>query len=261
MKNPDCNNHINICDLQMIYKRPKNTELVVFDKLNLTFELGKKHCIMGASGCGKSTLINIISGYEKPTNGTVFINDHEKLNSTDVGVVFQDNVLFPWKTVLQNLRFGLRMRGIHSKEATDISLEYLNHINMLDVKDCYPHELSGGMQQRIALLRVILYNPKLIILDEAFSALDFLTRWKMQTFFLDRYKEQKFTSIVTTHDVNEAIRLSDVIYIFTGSPMQCKKIITNNLSRQDGVAIERNNEYYALLQEITNCLRETEEEL
>lgn len=207
---------ISLINVSKKFQNTEGSDLVICENLSLKFSTGKITCVLGESGCGKSTLLNIIAGFLKPDTGAVQLPDDCR-----VGIAFQDNVLFPWKTVMGNLMFACKRLYRYPKK---VIRQYLSKANLLYTENYYPSQLSGGMQQRIALLRILLTKPNLVILDESFGALDFKTRAEMQRLFIDIQREEKFTSIVVTHDLLEATRLGDEIVIFRGKPVKYKRV-------------------------------------
>lgn len=228
---------VEIKNVSKTFFRPDDTTIPIFKNFNLKLKRGRIYSIIGESGCGKSTLVNIIGGFETVDSGEIKIN-----GSHSVGILFQDNVLYPWMTILENMIIACK------NQFTDPKLmvtKYLSKIGLEDIIDCYPNELSGGMQQRIALLRVLLTKPDFIILDEAFGALDVQTRSQMQDLFLEMHNDEKFTSLIITHDLLEAVKLSNEIIVFFGQPLDYKIITIKK-----GVA----NETVKILQEIQSIL-------
>ena len=208
-------NSVEIKELCKTFYRPNQESLTICENLNLELKKGKIYSVVGTSGSGKTTLINMIAGFEDYDSGSVTLDGGN--SKYKVGILFQDSVLYPWKTIMDNMLFACKNVFKNPKK---IVREYLEKVGLSDVENCYPNELSGGMQQRIALLRVLLIKPDLVILDEAFGALDFQIRNQMQNLFLELHKEQKFTAIVVTHDLSEAIRLGDEILAFYGRPLR-----------------------------------------
>ncbi len=204
---------------------------------NLNIENGKIYSMIGNSGCGKTTLINMIGGFESYEEGEILYSTGTKEN---VGIIFQENVLFPWKTIMDNMLFACKNLYENPEQVIKKKLE---DIGLMQITECYPRELSGGMQQRVALLRVLLTKPRIVILDEAFGALDYKTRNQMQDFFLKIQQEEKFTAIVVTHDLYEACKLGDKIWILKDRPLICKEI---------NVRKEKNTQ--TIIEELTNYL-------
>lgn len=196
---------------------------IICKDLNMCFPGGEVTCILGESGCGKSTLLNLIAGFSKPDGGEVQLPEDYK-----VGIAFQENVLFPWKTVMGNLLFACKKQYKYPQK---VIREYLDKANLRYTENFYPQQLSGGMQQRIALIRILLTKPNLVILDESFGALDFKTRAEMQQLFIDLQQEEHFTGIVVTHDLLEATRLGDEILILRGEPLEYERINNSSLNK------------------------------
>lgn len=242
-------NNIEVHNLCKSFPRPNGKEIFILDHLNIEFRVHEISCIMGTSGCGKSTLVNIIAGFEQPSSGYVSIGDEKiKGPSAKVDILFQENVLFPWKTVAGNLKFALHMKEYSKPETNQRVKKYLASIGMEDIEDCYPKDLSGGMQQRVALLRTLIAKPEVVILDESFGALDVLTRYNMQKFFLDLHAKFKFTALVITHDIKEAALLGDRIIILNNE---------NKASYTEILNIEkhRRDKNYEVQQILEDCLR------
>ncbi|SFJ49312.1 sulfonate transport system ATP-binding protein [Thermoflavimicrobium dichotomicum] len=181
-------------------------QLQVLKGIDLEIEPGEFVAIVGRSGCGKSTLLRLIAGLEEPTDGEILI-DNQKINGVhkEIRVLFQDARLLPWKKVLDNVRIGVRSGSI------EIAREALQEVGLADRAEAWPSVLSGGQKQRVALARALAGKPKLLLLDEPLGALDALTRIKMQSLIEKLWREQKFTSLLVTHDVTEAVTLADRI--------------------------------------------------
>ncbi len=183
-------------------------EKVVLQDISLEIEAGQFVVIVGKSGSGKSTLLRLASGLEKPTSGDITFNDIPIKNSpAKATMMYQDSRLLPWKSVLNNVGLGLRGNWQAEAEKT------LEHVGLLPFKDEWPSKLSGGQQQRVALARALMHNPSLLLLDEPLSALDALTRMEMQNLIEKLWLDQKFTALLVTHDVREAIKLGDRIIL------------------------------------------------
>src|SRR5262245_38514655 len=168
-------------------------------------------CVVGRSGCGKTTLLNILAGFLAPTTGEVLIGGREVSGrGLDRGVVFQDFAqLFPWRTAQRNVEFGLEMKGVPREERAKTAQRFLGLVKLESFAGAYPHELSGGMQQRAAMARALAYNPSVLLMDEPFAALDALTRDEMQRLLVDVWRETKKTIVYVTHNVAEAVYLAD----------------------------------------------------
>ena len=190
-------------------------------------------CIVGPSGCGKSTLLNIIAGFIAPTAGEIRIGGKAVTgHGMDRGVVFQDFAqLFPWRTALGNVAFGLEMKGMPKDEREATALRQLALVKLDKFARAYPHHLSGGMQQRVAIARALAYNPAVLLMDEPFAALDALTRDDMQRLLADVWRETGKTVIYVTHNVAEAVYLADRVVVMTPHPGRLKSEISIDLPR------------------------------
>jgi len=217
-------NCVEVQNVSKGYIRPNGEKVMICRNFNLDIEKGKINVIIGDSGCGKTTLLNMIAGFENYEEGNIRLDSDCKM-----GILFQDNVLYPWKTVMGNMLFACKHAFNDPKV---VVREYMNKVGLHNIENCYPNELSGGMQQRIALLRILLTNPNLLLLDEAFGSLDCQTRNQMQNLFLDLHAEKRFTALVVTHDILEATLLGDNIFVFRGQPLSFDVI--KNHQKADG---------------------------
>ena len=200
---------------------------------NIHFEIqnGEFVCILGPSGCGKSTLLNMVGGFAPPTQGHIFFNG-EKINgpSTDRCIIFQEDALFPWLTVSENIAFGIQGKKKHKKLKHDVRF-YVEQVGLQSFENYLPKDLSGGMKQRVSLARVIILQPKLLLMDEPFGALDAQTREDMQHLLLTLWKKMNQTILFVTHDIAEAVLLADRILIMDRNPGRIKMNFTISLSR------------------------------
>ncbi len=175
--------------------------------------------MVGPSGCGKTTLLKIIAGLERATRGRVLLDGFEIASQTDkVGLVFQEYALFPWRTTLQNIVIGLEIMGVNKKERLAAGMEYVNMFGLKGFENRYPCELSGGMQQRVAIARTLIMGPKVVLMDEPFGSLDSQTRNDLQEFLLDLWQKRQDTVLFVTHNVDEAVFLSDEILVLSKRP-------------------------------------------
>jgi ABC-type nitrate/sulfonate/bicarbonate transport system ATPase subunit len=187
--------------------------------VSAVIEKGEFVCLIGASGCGKSTLLRIIAGFETPTSGEVRVYDHSiEGPGSDRGMVFQDYALFPWMTVSENIGFGPRQKGLAQGRVHEITEEYLDMVGLVDFADRFPHQLSGGMKQRVAIARVLANEANILLMDEPFGALDALTREQLQDELLQIWERTQVTVIFVTHSVEEATLLSDRVIVMTAGP-------------------------------------------
>jgi NitT/TauT family transport system ATP-binding protein len=218
-------------DLRKVFGRAGHQH-VVFEEVSLEIRRREFVCIIGSSGCGKSTFIRIVAGLDEATGGQILLDGKPVSGpGPDRGMVFQGYTLFPWRTVKQNVMFGLEMQGKSSAEAETTAREWLEMVGLNSFEDAYPHELSGGMKQRVAIARALANEPRILIMDEPFGALDALTRAKMQAYLLQIWKKVDVTILFITHDLEEAVYLSDRILVLGGSPGGIREFIENPVPR------------------------------
>ena len=201
--------------------------------INLSVRQSEFLCLLGPSGCGKTTIMNILAGLLTPTSGEVRIGD-APLNSNrqNRGVVFQDfSQLYPWRTARHNVEFGLEMRRVGKAERKETALEFLRLVGLEKFANVFPHQLSGGMQQRVAIARSLAYNPQVLLMDEPFAALDAMTRDDMQQLLTDIWQKTKKTIVYITHNVSEAVFLGDKVVVLNAHPGTVKTIIPVDLPR------------------------------
>jgi len=197
----------------------EKTAITALDNVSLSIEKGEFVSFLGPSGCGKTTLLSIIASLLRPTEGTVTL-EGEKIQSMhpSVGYMLQQDYLFPWKTIEENILLGLNIMGIDTPEARQQAIDLLNHIGLKGTEHYYPNQLSGGMRQRAALVRTMATNPKILLLDEPFSALDYQTKLKLEELVWQTLKDYGKTALLVTHDIGEAIAMSDRIFLFSAKP-------------------------------------------
>ncbi len=207
-------------------------EITALDEISFETHRREFLCIIGPSGCGKSTLIRILAGLETLSDGQVLL-DNRPVNGPgrERGMVFQGYTLFPWLTVRKNVMFGLRMNNVSRFDAQKQANEWLNLIGLEQFADCYPHQLSGGMKQRVAIARALVNHPRILLMDEPFSALDAQTRAKMQAYLLEIWKKIDITVIFITHDLDEAIFLADRILVLSAHPGRLQELIEVPMER------------------------------
>ena len=214
-----------ISNVSKIYKGT-NKDVHALDNVNLDIYKNEFVCVIGSSGCGKSTLLNILAGLDIPNSGTIEI-DGKAIEGTGVdrGVVFQQYALFPWLTVAKNVAFGLELQKKSKDEINKIVDHYLKAVGLIDFKNSYPKELSGGMKQRVAIARAYAVNPNILLMDEPFGALDAQTRAQLQTELLNTWDNEKKTCFFITHDVDEAVFLAQRVVIMSPRPGRIKAIV------------------------------------
>lgn len=203
----------------------KNGELEALKDINFSVEKGEFVSIIGPSGCGKSTLLSIIAGLEEKTEGEVCIESEEINGVSDkIGYMLQKDSLLEWRTIYNNVLFGLEIRGNKNEENKAYVDKLLKKYHLYEFKDKYPSQLSGGMRQRVALIRTLAVKPKILLLDEAFSALDYQTRLMVTKDIYQILKNENITTIMVTHDISEAISMSDRVIVLTVRPASIKNI-------------------------------------
>ncbi len=186
--------------------------------------------IIGPSGCGKTTILSLIAGLIKPTGGKIVVEDNENNNSLNIGYMLQKDQLFPWRTIEKNVLLPLEIKKMNTNENIEYALYLLEKYGLIDFKNNYPDQLSGGMRQRVALIRTLVFKPNLLLLDEPFSALDAQTRLSVCDDVYKIIKAEQKTAILVTHDISEAISMSDKIIVLTTRPAQVKSIFRPNLN-------------------------------
>jgi NitT/TauT family transport system ATP-binding protein len=231
--------------------------LMAIEGVSVEIRSGEFFAIVGPSGCGKTTLLRILAGLQTQTSGAINIGsdseDDRPLNS----MVFQGDSIFPWMTVRQNASFGLKMRNkpaAHIKEVVD---HYLNRTGLLRFADYYPHQLSGGMRQRVSIVRAFANDPRILLMDEPFSALDAQNKFLLQEELLRIWEEDKKTVIFITHSVDEAVLLGDRVMVMTAQPGRVKTIVPIELERPRNILeLQKSPEYGQLVHRIWSSLRD-----
>lgn len=217
----------NILSLKNITKiyQAKNGETKALDNINLDVKKGEFVSIIGPSGCGKSTLLSIIAGLEDKNTGEVYLDGKEiKGISSEIGYMLQKDSLLEWRTIYKNVILGLEIRGIKTKENEEYVNNLLKKYHLYEFKDKYPTQLSGGMRQRAALIRTLAIKPKILLLDEAFSALDYQTRIMVTKDVYNILRQEGITALIVTHDISESISLSDRVVVLSRRPAKIKNI-------------------------------------
>ena len=223
---------LQIRKLSQSFPREDGSILTVLDNLN--FEVKDKEfvCILGSSGCGKTTLLRLIAGLDEARSGAIIL-DGTEIHGTNpkVGFVFQEYSLFPWRTVIDNIAFGLEMKGMGKEERYRIADHYLELVNLSQFRNSYPSELSGGMRQRVAVTRALALDPVLLLMDEPFGALDAQTRNTLQQELLQIWEKTRKTIVFITHSVDEAVFMADRIIVLTPRPGRLCRIFPVDLPR------------------------------
>ncbi|WP_437899994.1 ABC transporter ATP-binding protein [Sorangium sp. So ce124] len=225
--------------------------------LDLRVEGGELVSLLGPSGCGKSTILNAVAGYVAPERGSIVVGGERVEGPGPArGMVFQQSSLLPWKTVLNNVGFGLKVRGVPERERREASRRLLSLVGLSGFEDAYPAQLSGGMQQRVEIARVLITEPRVVLMDEPFSALDAQTRLSMQELLLDVFRQVRTTVLFVTHDIDEAIFLSDRIALMTRRPCRVGAEIAVPFGRPRTAAIVGSGEFAAIKRRCLEALRD-----
>ncbi|WP_114853336.1 ABC transporter ATP-binding protein [Brachybacterium sp. YJGR34] len=224
------------------------------EDFSLTLEPGSFTCIVGPSGCGKSTFLRILGGLEERTVGTVSLTDDGQ--RIPAAFVFQEHGVFPWMTVLDNVAFGLRMSGAGKAEREATARDWLARVRLTDFAGSYPHQLSGGMRQRVAIARAFATGSPVLLMDEPLGALDAQTRMLMQEELIALWEQERKTVLMVTHDIDEAILLSDRVIVMSGRPGTLREDITVPFERPRSFDIERSPAFGELRARIWNLLRD-----
>lgn len=242
---------LEIKDISKNYIAKKNITSAL-DKINLNIDENDFLVLVGPSGCGKSTILSIIGGLEKESDGNITFNKED----AKVGYMFQEDTLFPWLTVYENCTLGLKIQ----KKLNDENIKYVKYLldkyDLLSFENSYPNELSGGMRQRVALIRTLAIKPDILLLDEPFSALDYQTRIKVSDDVFKIIKEEKKTALMVTHDIGEAVAMADKVAVLSNRPSRIKNIYDIKMKDKSIPSKNRENpefnKYYNLIWEDLN---------
>ena len=219
--------------------------------VNLEIAKGEFVVLLGASGCGKSTLLNLVTGFDRSTAGRIVVNGREVTKvDPHCGMVFQQYALFPWLTVLDNVAFGLKMKGVSRAERHDVAQRFIEMVGLKGFEHKYPNTLSGGMRQRVSIARVLANDPDVILLDEPFAALDAMTRQVLQDELLQIYEKSKKTIIFITHSIDEALLLSTRMIIMSARPGRVVTDIRNDLPMPRNADVQLSPRYNELKSQI-----------
>lgn len=254
---------IEVRHIKKEYQRTRTKEVVLaLDDICLEVEQGQFASLVGPSGCGKSTLLKIIAGLETKDNGNVLVDGEEITRpSWKRGMLFQDFALPPWKTVKENIELGPKFRGIPKKEREELSNHLIQLVGLRGFENKYPHELSGGMKQRCALARTLANDPEILILDEPFASVDAQTRELLQEELLKIWGEELPTRkrklvIFVTHSIDEAVFLSDVVFVMTARPGAIKEVLRSPLERPRNMSIKSDKPFLEARDYLWSCIKD-----
>lgn len=249
-----CNSIVQVRNISKIY----DGRVEALKNVSIDFPEGKLTSLLGPSGCGKTTLLKIIAGLIAPNDGEVLVENQVVTKpGPERAFVFQDFALLPWATVMRNVAFGLELRGVAKAEREDKAERYINDVGLTGFKDAYPHELSGGMKQRVGLARALAVDSKVLLMDEPFSAVDEQTRRKFQEDLLGLVANGNKTFLFVTHSIEEAVYVSDRVVLLSKRPSKVSTIIESTFSREgDPEKIRRDSAYLDTVEEIWTNLKE-----
>ena len=245
-------------DVRLDYLQPRtNSRLRALDGIDLKVMDGEFVSIVGPSGCGKTTFLSVVDGLIPASAGRILVDGRVVTKpGPDRAVVFQDASLLPWRTVLGNVRYGLECLKIGAREAKERATHFINLVGLSGFEDHYPYELSGGMQQRVNLARALVVDPKILLMDEPFASLDAQTREVMQEELLQIWIKAKKTVLFVTHQIDEAIYLSDRVIVFTGRPGRVKQSIPDTIERPRCLAVKREAHFHGIEDAIWSLIEE-----
>jgi len=229
---------------------------IAIDHFNLEAAEGEFVCIVGPSGCGKSTFLRILAGLESFTRGSVHIVPGPDSSKPLNNVVFQEYAIFPWKTVIDNVAFGLEMRGFSRKDRYTVAEDWLDRVGLRKFANYYPHQISGGMKQRVSIARALANDPEVLLMDEPLAALDAQTRTVLQEELLRIWEESRKTVVYITHSIDEAVLLGDRVLLMTAHPGRLKAEFTIDLPRPRSLATTGTAEYSRLTYAIWESLQD-----
>ncbi|HEY9645141.1 MAG TPA: ABC transporter ATP-binding protein, partial [Chroococcidiopsis sp.] len=247
--------HLEVNNLDKLF--PTRTgALTALKDINLHVEGGEFVCAVGASGSGKSTLLRLVAGLDRPTTGEILVDGVRVTGpGADRGMVFQSYTLYPWMTVTDNVGFGLKLQGVGSAERKQRAAYYLEVVGLTKFAKALPKELSGGMKQRVAIARALASQPKILLMDEPFGALDVQTKETMQQFLLDVWRRTQTSIFMITHDVEEAVFLAQRVYVLSAHPGTVQREVIIDLPDQRDYQIKRQPKFQAYKDEIMDLLR------
>ncbi|MBV9169703.1 MAG: ABC transporter ATP-binding protein [Chloroflexi bacterium] len=243
-------------NISMMYTR-RETRFAALRDVSLQVQQGEFISLVGASGCGKTTFLRIVDGLITPTRGQILVDGREVRGpGPDRGFVFQQDALFPWRTVLDNVIFGLEVQGRGKREARSLADHFVELVGLSGFEHHFPHELSGGMRQRANLARALTIDPAILLMDEPFAALDAQTRELMQSELLRIWRSNRKTVLFVTHQIDEAVYLADRVVVMTSRPGQVKAILEVGIPRPRSLSVKRTPRFLELVDAIWAMIEE-----
>ncbi|MEL6494114.1 MAG: ABC transporter ATP-binding protein [Cyanobacteria bacterium J06623_7] len=245
-------------EISQVFKQfsTKKGQVAALENINMHVETGEFVCVVGASGSGKSTLLRLVAGLDFPTSGQITVENQPVVApGADRGMVFQKYTLYPWMSVQKNVEFGLRLAGISDRQRRETASYYLDIVGLVNFAQSLPKELSGGMKQRVAIARALATKPKILLMDEPFGALDIQTKENMQQFLLEVWEKTGCTILMITHDVSEAVFLSQRVYVLSARPGKVEREYQIDLPGNRDYQIKRQAIFHQQVDEIMDLLR------
>ncbi len=246
-------------EIEMVYRSRGKPDFLAVRDVSLDIREQELFALVGPTGCGKSTLLLNISGLLNPTRGEVYIRGDSvqaAKEGNEFGLIFQDPVLLPWRTALDNVRLPLEVTGAYNGAEEARCLELLDFVGLTEFRNHYPHELSGGMRQRVSIVRALVHNPSILLLDEPFSALDEITKRRLHVEFLDLWAHERKTGFLITHDLYEAVFMSDRVAVMTPNPGEIRAVIEVDLPRPRTSEMRDSDEFISLTRYVREVLGE-----
>ncbi|MFD0868548.1 peptide ATP-binding component of ABC transporter [Chlamydia abortus] len=238
----------------------KKKEVIALQNINFAIEKQEFVVLVGPSGCGKSTLLNIVGGLLSPSSGSVYFEGIENNKEPSLGIVFQEIALLPWRTVYENVIYGLEERGVSKKEQQEKGRHYIDMVGLTGFESAYPKQLSGGMKQRAGIARALAIEPDLLLMDEPFSALDAQTRTLMQEELLTIWNRTKLSTLYVTHNIQEAVYLADRVVVLSRHPGRIKEIIHIDLPKMGRDQEQHRNRFEHYADQIWQLIRHDAQE-
>lgn len=250
---------ISISGVNMVFESDRGEKSVALTDVNLEIKNGEFVSLLGPSGCGKTTLLRIIADLLTPTSGSVSVGGvtpREARLARKLGMVFQSAVLYDWRSVVKNVELPLEIMKVPKGERKDRAESMLELVGLTEFRNRYPYELSGGMQQRVSIARALAVNPKILLMDEPFSALDEFTREKLHDDLLAIWRKNRMTTIFVTHNISESVYLSDKVVVMSPHPGRVSAVVDINLTRPRRAEMRESGEYYDYITEIRSDFKE-----